>query len=93
MKYRRLGQTGLEVSQISFGASSLGGVFRSVKEDEALEAVHVALELGINYIDVAPAYGGTRSETVLGKALKGVPRESYVLSTKVGKYTDRKSVV
>ena len=88
MNYRPLGKTGLSVSQISFGASSLGGVFHEVHEDEAIRAVHVALDAGINYIDVAPAYGATRAETVLGMALKGVPRDRYYLSTKVGKYTD-----
>jgi len=70
------------------GASSLGGVFRKVDESEAIRAVHTALDLGINYFDVAPAYGGTRSETVLGKALKGIARDRYYLSTKVGKYTN-----
>jgi aryl-alcohol dehydrogenase-like predicted oxidoreductase len=53
--------------------------------------VHAALDCGINYFDVAPAYGGTRSETVLGKALRGIPRDRYFLSTKVGKYTDPNS--
>ncbi|UCH27552.1 MAG: aldo/keto reductase [Trueperaceae bacterium] len=88
MDYRRLGKTELQVSSLSFGASSLGGVFREVDEVAAIEAVHTALDFGINYIDVAPAYGGTRAETVLGKALEGIPRERYFLSTKVGKYTD-----
>jgi len=88
MNYRPLGETGLNVSSLSFGASSLGSVFRSVKEEDAIEAVHVALELGINYIDVAPAYGGTLAETVLGKALRDIPRDQYYLSTKVGKNTD-----
>jgi aryl-alcohol dehydrogenase-like predicted oxidoreductase len=87
MTYRPLGRTGLSVSTLSFGASSLGGVFRTVDEEEGIRAVHVALELGINYFDVSPAYGGTRAETVLGRALKGVPRDRYYLSTKVGKYT------
>lgn len=87
MKYNLLGRTGLSVSRLSFGASSLGGVFHEVNESEAIRAVHTALDLGINYFDVAPAYGGTRAETVLGKALKGIPRERYFLSTKVGKYT------
>jgi L-galactose dehydrogenase len=87
MKYNQLGNTGLAVSNISFGASSLGGVFHEINETKAIEAVHTALELGINYIDVAPAYGGTRAELVLGKALKGVARNSYVISTKVGKST------
>jgi L-galactose dehydrogenase len=88
MRYSVLGKTGLKVSSLSFGASSLGGVFHDVKETDAIQAVHVALDLGINYFDVAPAYGGTRSETVLGKALKGIPRDRYFLSTKVGKYTN-----
>ncbi len=87
MEYRTLGKTGLKVSRLSFGASSLGGVFRDVDEAEAIKAVHTALDCGINYFDVAPAYGGTLSETVLGKALRGVPRRRYFLSTKVGKYT------
>jgi aryl-alcohol dehydrogenase-like predicted oxidoreductase len=88
MKYNLLGKTGLNVSRLSLGASSLGGVFHPVDESEAIAAVHAALDCGINYFDVAPAYGGTRSETVLGKALKGIPRNRYFLSTKVGKYTE-----
>jgi L-galactose dehydrogenase len=87
MEYRVLGRTGLKVSSLSFGASSLGGVFHAVEETEAIRAVHIALDMGINYFDVAPAYGGTRAETVLGKALRGISRDRYVLSTKVGKYS------
>jgi aryl-alcohol dehydrogenase-like predicted oxidoreductase len=88
MQYNSFGKTGLQVSRLSFGASSLGGVFHPVDEAEAIAAVHAALDCGINYFDVAPAYGGTRSETVLGKALRGIARDRYFLSTKVGKYTD-----
>ncbi len=88
MHFNPLGRTGMNVSRLSFGASSLAGVFRTVDENEAIKAVHVALECGINYFDVAPAYGGTVAETVLGKALRGVPRDRYYLSTKVGKYTN-----
>lgn len=88
LQYRPLGRTGMTVSSLSFGASSLGGVFREVNEAEGVAAVHTALELGINYFDVAPAYGGTRAETVLGRALRGVPRDRFYLSTKVGKYTN-----
>lgn len=88
MNTRPLGRTGLQVSTLSFGASSLGGVFHTVDESDAIRAVHTALDLGINYFDVAPAYGGTRSETVLGKALHGIPRDRYYLSTKIGKYTN-----
>lgn len=83
-----LGRTGLQVSRLSFGASSLSPVFHAVDEQEAIRAVHTALDLGINYFDVAPAYGGTRSETVLGQALRGIPRDRYFLSTKIGKYTN-----
>ncbi len=88
MKRNPLGRTGLHVSRLSLGASSLGGVFRTVDEAEAVRAVHAALDAGINYIDVAPAYGATRAETVLGRALREVPRTRYFLSTKVGKYTN-----
>ncbi|HNQ90806.1 MAG TPA: aldo/keto reductase [Verrucomicrobiota bacterium] len=87
MKYNPLGKTGLNVSRLSFGASALGGLYGKVDEAEGIRAVQTALELGINYFDVAPAYGGTLAETVLGKALKGVPRDRYYLSTKAGKYT------
>lgn len=87
MKYNPLGKTGLNVSRLSFGASALGGVYGEVDEAEGIRAVHTALDLGINYFDVAPAYGGTVAETVLGKALKGIARDRYYLSTKVGKYT------
>ncbi len=86
MDYCELGRTGLKVSRLSFGASALGGVFREVDEAEGIRAVHAALDAGINYFDVAPAYGGTVAETVLGKALKGIPRDRYILSTKAGKY-------
>ncbi len=86
MEYRELGRTGLRVSALSFGASSLGGVFRDVDEAECLLTVRVALDSGINFIDVSPYYGLTKAETVLGKALQGVPRDSYYLATKVGRY-------
>jgi L-galactose dehydrogenase len=88
MRYETLGRTGLKVSRLSFGASALGSVFRPVDESEGIRAVHVALDIGVNYFDVAPAYGGTVAETVLGKALRGVPRDRYYLSTKAGKFTD-----
>jgi L-galactose dehydrogenase len=86
MQYRPLGRTGLNVSVLSYGASPLGGVFRDVDEQEGIRTVRTALELGINFIDTSPYYGATRSEQVLGKALKDVPRKSYILATKVGQY-------
>lgn len=87
MDYAILGKTKLKVSRVSFGASALGGVFREIDEEDGIRAVHTALDAGMNYFDVAPAYGGTVAETVLGKALRGIPRERFVLSTKAGKYT------
>ena len=86
MEYRPLGKTGLMVSTLSYGASSLGSVFRSIDESEGIRAVHTALDLGINFIDVSPYYGLTKAETVLGKALKGIPRDKYYLATKLGRY-------
>ena len=86
MEYREIGKTGMVVSALSFGASSLGGVFHAIKEKEAIEAVFAAVEGGINFIDVSPYYGHYKAETVLGKALKDIPRDKYYLSTKVGRY-------
>ncbi len=86
MQYRRIGKTAMEVSALSFGASSLGGVFHSIKEQEAIEAVFMAIDCGMNFIDVSPYYGHYKAETVLGKALKQIPRDKYYLSTKVGRY-------
>lgn len=86
MVYNELGKTGMRVSNLGFGASSLGGVFHDIRESEGIKAVHVAVESGINFIDVSPYYGHYKAETVLGKALKEIPRDKYYLSTKVGRY-------
>ena len=86
MEYRDLGQTGMRISHLSFGASSLGSVFRETNEKESFEAVEAAIEGGINFIDVSPYYGHYKAETVLGKALRNIPRDKYYLSTKVGRY-------
>ncbi|MCD7962168.1 MAG: aldo/keto reductase [Rikenellaceae bacterium] len=86
MEYREIGKTGMKVSNLSFGASSLGGVFRSLKEENGIKAVHTAVENGINFIDVSPYYGHLKAETVLGKALKNIDRSRYYISTKVGRY-------
>ena len=86
MVYNEIGKTGLRVSNLSFGASSLGGVFHSLKEEEGIQAVHTAVDNGINFIDVSPYYGHLKAETVLGKALREIPRDKYYLSTKVGRY-------
>ena len=86
MKRRLLGRTGLEVPILAFGASSLGAEFRRVTVEEALASVRVALDLGMNLIDTSPFYGRGMSEVLLGIALKDVPRDSYTLCTKLGRY-------
>lgn len=86
MEYRTIGKTGMNISCLSFGASSLGGVFHEVDEKKGIKAVFTAIEHGINFIDVSPYYGYYKAETVLGKALKDIPRNAYFLSTKVGRY-------
>src|SRR5437868_5272035 len=86
MKTRSLGKTGLSVPILSFGASSLGQEFRSVTLDEALKSVRVALDCGLNFIDTSPFYGRGMSEVLLGIALRDVPRDSYLLCTKLGRY-------
>ncbi len=86
MQFRPLGRTGLDLSWLSYGASSLGAEFRSVDIQEAIRSVHVALDLGMNFIDTSPFYGRGMSEVLLGVALRGIPRDRYYLGTKLGRY-------
>ena len=76
----------MKISHLSFGASSLGSVFHETNERDSFAAVEAAIEGGINFIDVSPYYGHYKAETVLGKALRNIPRDKYFLSTKVGRY-------
>ncbi len=86
METRQLGKTDLQLPVLSFGASSLGAEFRAVKLDEAMDSVRVALDAGLNFIDTSPFYGRGMSEVLLGLALQDVPRDSYNLCTKLGRY-------
>ena len=86
MKYRPLGRTGLQLPWLSFGASSLGQEFRTVDLIEALASVRTALDLGMNFIDTSPYYGRGMGEVLLSVALRGVPRDQYILGTKLGRY-------
>lgn len=86
MQSRKLGETGLEVSALGLGAANLGGVYGAVDEAEAIATVHRAFDLGVNLFDASPYYGTTRGESVLGKALRDLPRADFVLSTKAGRY-------
>ena len=81
MEYRRLGSTGMYVSEISYGNWITHG--SQVEQEAAIKCVKTAFDLGITTFDTAEVYAGTRAETVLGKALKGIRRESYELFTKV----------
>jgi 1-deoxyxylulose-5-phosphate synthase len=81
MRYRRLGASDLDVSVISLGSWLTYGV--GVERDRAIACVRRALDVGINLIDTANVYGRGAAETLLGEALAGVPRDSYVLATKV----------
>ena len=76
----------MNLSHLGFGASSLGSVFRPTNLNDSIKAVETAIEGGINFIDVSPYYGHYKAETVLGEALKNIPRDKYFLSTKVGRY-------
>ena len=86
MEKRRLGKTDMDISVLSFGASSLGAEFRKIDLNEAVKSVHVALDQGMNFIDTSPYYGRGLSESLLGFALDGIPRDSYYLGTKLGRY-------
>ena len=86
MQMRTLGKTGLKLPILSFGAASMGEEYRKVDLTEALRSVHVALDCGMNFIDTSPYYGRGMSEVLLGLALRGIPRERYVLQTKLGRY-------
>ena len=81
MKYRKLGASDLEVSEISLGSWLTYGV--GVAADQTRACLDRAFDLGINFIDTANAYGRGKAETVLGEMLADRPRDSYVLATKV----------
>ena len=86
MEYRELGCTGIMVSNLSFGASSLGGVFHPISEKEGIKTVLSAVDHGINLIDCSPYYGDLKAEKLLGTALKQISRDQVFISTKVGRY-------
>ncbi|UNX54294.1 aldo/keto reductase [Georgenia sp. TF02-10] len=81
----RLGRSPVAVSRLSLGTAPLAGLYQSVSEAEAIGTVERALELGVTYLDTAPLYGAGNAERRLGRALRGVPRDRYVVSTKVGR--------
>ena len=82
MKYRTLGRTGLQVSEVGFGGAGIGHVWGETTDAECIGAIHRALDLGINFFDTSPMYGGGRSEENLGKGLAGRRSDAYI-ATKV----------
>jgi L-galactose dehydrogenase len=86
MIFRTLGGTGLSVSVLGLGCSGLGGVYGDLEETDAVRTLHTALDEGINFLDTAPLYGLTKSEAVVGNALRGIRRDRYFISSKVGRY-------
>ena len=87
MRYRKLGKTGWQVSAVSMGCWGIGGQWGPVSEDEAIQTMHQAYDLGVNLFDTADAYGQGRSEELVGKALRG--RNDVYIATKVGNFARR----
>ncbi|MFF2327392.1 MULTISPECIES: aldo/keto reductase [unclassified Streptomyces] len=88
MRRNRLGNSTVEVTELSFGAAAIGNLFSAVDPARAAAAVDAAWDEGVRYFDTAPHYGLGLSERRLGDALRARPRDSYVLSTKVGRVLD-----
>ena len=85
MNYRRLGRTGWQVSEISFGAWAIGGAWGTVEDDVSLAALRKALDLGVNFIDTADVYGDGRSEKLIGQILRERKGEQIYVATKAGR--------
>ncbi|MBZ3901570.1 aldo/keto reductase [Streptomyces griseiscabiei] len=85
MRSTTLGRTDVRVTELAYGAAGIGNLFRPVPDEEAAAALDAAWDAGIRTFDTAPHYGLGLSERRLGAALRGRPRESYTISTKVGR--------
>ncbi len=84
MQYRELGRTGYKVSEVSFGAWAIGGSWGTVSEEDAVAALHKAIDMGVNFIDTADVYGDGRSERIIAKVLKERDEE-IIVATKAGR--------
>lgn len=85
MKKRRVGSTALEITEVSFGGAAVGGLYRACPRETAMQTLQVAWDAGLRYFDTAPFYGFGLSERRFGDFLRDKPRDSYMLSTKVGR--------
>lgn len=88
MKYRPLGRTGYQVSEISFGAWAIGGSWGKVDDEESMAALHKAVDLGVNFFDTADVYGDGRSERLLARLKRERPGEQIIVATKAGRRLD-----
>ena len=91
MNYRSLGRTGWKVSDVSFGAWAIGGAWGHVSEEDALGALHKAIDSGVNFIDTADVYGDGRSERLIAK-LKKARKDEIIVATKAGRRLPRQVV-
>jgi len=91
MKYRKLGNTDLQLSEVTFGAWAAGGwMWGGTERKDAIAAIRVAYSLGVTSIDTAPIYGQGTSEEIVGEAIKGLPRDRFQILTKYGMRWDLK---
>jgi aryl-alcohol dehydrogenase-like predicted oxidoreductase len=92
MKYRPLGRTGWNVSEISFGAWAIGGAWGDVSDEDSLRALHRAVDRGVNFIDTADVYGDGRSERLIARLKSERPRDQVIVATKAGRRLPRQTV-
>ncbi|KAI5636972.1 aldo/keto reductase family domain-containing protein [Phthorimaea operculella] len=86
MRYNRLGTTDMQVSHVSLGGAAFSNIYGTYDENRSLDLIRESFKCGINYLETSPWYGQGKSEITIGKALKDVPRESYYIGSKVGRY-------
>jgi aryl-alcohol dehydrogenase-like predicted oxidoreductase len=91
MNYRPLGRTGWKIADVSFGAWAIGGSWGQVSDEDALGALHQAIDAGVNFLDTADVYGGGRSERLIAQ-LKKSRREEIMVATKAGRRLPRQTV-
>src|SRR5215510_6988295 len=85
LETKQLGKSGLTITRLGLGCASIGGLYGDISDEQAQQVVHRALALGLKLFDTAPLYGYGKSEIRLGEALNAVPRDRFVLATKVGR--------
>jgi aryl-alcohol dehydrogenase-like predicted oxidoreductase len=92
MRYRALGRTGWNVSEISFGAWAIGGSWGQVSDEDSTAALHKAVDCGVNFIDTADVYGGGRSERLIARLKKERKNDEIIVATKAGRRLARQKV-